>query len=97
MPRWERALHSGLAPEAGRESLESRDLALETIMLGLRTADGIELAAFRRRFDVDLIEGNSALVKQSQADGLLRHESGRLTPTVRGMAVADGLAASFEI
>ncbi len=97
LPRWERALYSGRAPEAGREILESRDLALETVMLGLRTADGIELDAFRRRFDVDLIEGNSALIKQSQAEGLLRHESGRLIPTVRGMAVADGLAASFEI
>lgn len=93
---WEKALQSGVAPEAGHEMLEPQDLALETIMLGLRTADGIELDEFTRRFGVDLVERNSALVEQSEAEGLLCHDSGRLVPTVKGMAMADGLAALFK-
>lgn len=96
-PRWERALRSGRTPEADSEMLQPRDLALETIMLSLRTAGGIDLVDFERRFGFDLVETNLALVERSTAGGLLRHEEGRLAPTVPGMAVADGLAAAFEV
>ncbi len=65
-------------------------------MLALRTTDGIDLVDFERRFGVDLVATNRALVERSVAGGLLRHEPGRLAPAVKGLAMADGLAAAFE-
>ncbi len=97
LPRWERALRSGQTPEVGSEVLEPRDLALETIMLGLRTAEGIDLGHFEQRFGFELAEHNRAFIERSVAGGLLRHEGGRLAPTPEGLAVADGLATAFEV
>ena len=84
-------------PEEGAETLGDDDLALETIMLGLRTAEGIDLALFEQRFGVDLAARNPSAVERAVADGLLRLRNGRLAPTASGLAVADGLAASFEV
>ena len=97
LPRWERALTSEPSPEAGSEVLATRDLALETIMLALRTAAGIDLAAFEQRFGFDLARRNQPLIERSVASGLLRHQDGRLAPTLEGLAVADGLAAAFTV
>ena len=97
LPRWERAVRDRLEPVESAEVLALPDLALETIMLGLRTDRGIDLAAFERRFGFDLVERDQALVERSVAGGLLRYEAGRLLPTLEGMAVADALAASFEL
>jgi putative oxygen-independent coproporphyrinogen III oxidase len=77
-------------PIAGSEELTAEDLALEALMLGLRTVEGIDLEQFRRRYGVDL-------VMQGQLEGLLKVEDGRLVPTLDGWAVADTLARSFEI
>lgn len=77
-------------PIAGSEELAAEDLALEALMLGLRTAEGIDLERFRRRHGVDL-------EMPERMEGLLNVEDGRLVPTLEGWAVADTLARSFEI
>jgi coproporphyrinogen III oxidase-like Fe-S oxidoreductase len=66
-------------------------------MLGLRTREGIDLARFRERFGTDLVAANEALVERLVADGLVTLEGERLAPTLRGFAVADGLAAGFRL
>ncbi len=95
--RWERVVRAGKRPLEGSETLGDDDLALETIMLGLRTADGIDLARFEQRFGFDLAAANRSTVERAVADGLLRHRDGRLAPTTEGFAVADGLAASLDV
>lgn len=94
---WERRVRSGERPVAGGEELSDGELALEALMLGLRTREGIDLVRFRKRFGVDLVAANEALVERLAADGLVTLEGGRLAPTLRGFAVADGLPAGFEI
>ena len=66
-------------------------------MLGLRTADGIDLREFRTRYGVDLRQNNEPLVARLVNDGLLRIEGDRLLPTLAGLAVTDSLARDFEI
>jgi coproporphyrinogen III oxidase-like Fe-S oxidoreductase len=70
-------------------------------MLGLRTTAGIDLDGFAARYGFDLLAANEALVARLVAEGhLVVHESVEhrwLVPTVSGLAVADGLAAAFEI
>ncbi len=97
LARWERAVRSGDRPLEGSETLGDSDLALETIMLALRTAEGIDLARFEQRFGLDLVARNQARIERAIDGGLLRQEDGRLVPTLEGLAVADGLAASFEV
>ena len=94
---YEARIDRGERPIAGSEELSAEDLAFEAVMLGIRTLDGIDLARFRERYGVDLLERNAALVERLTRDGLLRMETGRLVPTLEGLAIADSLARDFEV
>jgi oxygen-independent coproporphyrinogen-3 oxidase len=87
---YESRIDASERPIAGSEELTAEDLALEALMLGLRTVEGIDLEQFRRRYGVDL-------VMPERMEGLLEIEDGRLVPTLEGWAVADTLARGFEI
>src|SRR5690349_7332589 len=47
---YERRIEAGERPVAGSEDLTRQDLALEALMLGLRTIDGIDSERFRERY-----------------------------------------------
>ena len=79
-------------PIDGSETLEPGDLALETLLLRLRTFEGIDLPAFRQRFGFDLAERNQRLIEECIPHGQLRLVDDRLQPTVAGLAVADRAA-----
>jgi len=104
--RWwnERALPAYLAAVqrvgsavVGSERLSQRDLALETLMLRLRTAEGLDLEDFRGRFEVDLRGLNVSLIESLCANRLTALDGSWLRPTAGGMAVADGLVARFRL
>jgi len=100
--RWESRVAAGERPVEGDESLGAHALATEAVMLGLRTASGIDLDAFTARFGADLLGANETLVARLVDAGNLVVLAGpgtsrRLAPTRSGMAVADGMAAAFEL
>ncbi len=97
LAKWQRQIEAGHRPVAGRERLSTQDLALETLMLSLRTVAGLDLSSFEARFDFDLVAHNRALVEQLDREGLLRLHDNLLAPTLEGFAVADGLAAGFSL
>lgn len=88
---YEARIDSGELPIAGSEELSDEDLALEAVMLGLRTVEGIDLERFH------LLERNAALIERLSREGLLRVGAGRLAPTLQGLAVADHLARNFDL
>lgn len=90
-------LGRGERPVAGEERLEPQELALEALMLGLRTCEGVDLGKLRRRWGLDLEDVNRELVADLVSRGLLRASKGRLRPSRQGLAVADALARAFEI
>ncbi len=94
---YEARVAAGERPLAGEEDLTLADLALEALMLRLRTVEGIDLAEFRARYGVDLAAVNGPWLERLVEEGYLRAESGRLAPTRRGLAVADSLARGFEL
>jgi oxygen-independent coproporphyrinogen III oxidase len=100
-PRWEKRVAAGERPVEGEESLGPLALATEAVMLGLRTTTGVDLDDFATRFGLDLLAANDALVARLVAEGHLAVRSGpegqRLVPTLSGLAVADGIAAAFDI
>ena len=89
------AVESGASAIGGSEDLSDEQLAAETVMLALRTTDGLDLGAYRERFGRDFLEANRVAVGGAVDGGLLTLSKSRLRPTVGGLAVADGLAADF--
>ena len=95
--RWAERVARGERPTAGGEDLAPDDLALEAVMLGLRTRDGIDLESFHALHGLDLLDANRVLVESRERAGLLVIEGGRLRLTRRGWALADGIAAAMAI
>ena len=101
-PGWERRVGAGERPVLGEERLGAKAMATEALLLGLRTAAGIDLDGFAARYGVHLLAVNDTLVARLVAEGRLVVRSGpqgesRLVPTRSGLAVADGLAAALDI
>jgi len=101
-PRWERRLAAGERPIEGQELLGPKELAAEALLLGLRTVAGIDLDGFRARYGIDLLAANDGLVARLVDEGRVvmndeREGARRLVPTLSGLAVADGLAAAFDL
>ena len=94
---WQDRIREGRCPVEGTETLDAGALVLEALMVGLRTYAGVDLGRLRSRFGVDLIDSNLALVERLESEGLVALEQDHLLPTLRGLAVADGIASSFDI
>jgi oxygen-independent coproporphyrinogen-3 oxidase len=94
---WQRDIDAGRRPVEGEESLSRDQLAMEAVMLGLRTADGIDLDFLRARFGVELVAANREVVDRLVTNGCVSICGGRLRPTMSGMLIADALAGEFEV
>lgn len=94
---WGAALDRGEPPVEESEQLTRHDLALERLMLGLRTTAGLDLARFQRRYGVDLRRTDGRLMEKLEGAGLARLDGDRFALTLDGLAVADGLAVRFDL
>jgi oxygen-independent coproporphyrinogen-3 oxidase len=94
---WEQRIAARQLPIEQTERLDGHALALEALMVGLRTYAGVDLERIRSRFGVDVSALNAELIDRLAGDGMLTVAPGRLVPTLAGLAVADGLAGAFEV
>ena len=92
---WQLDVEAGKSPEAGRERLSDRELALERLMLGLRTPTGVDLSGLGLD-PSDLLAANRELFERFTRENLLHIDGDRLIPSLDGMARADALARSIE-
>lgn len=86
------ALRAGVLPVQGREALNRGQLMLESIFLGLRTSDGVDMWRFKRRYDVDFLDHFGAVLERLGAQDLLSVSADRCTLTMEGMVVADTIS-----
>jgi coproporphyrinogen III oxidase-like Fe-S oxidoreductase len=93
---WAQRLDAGERPVELEEKLSHSQLAMEGVMLGLRTPEGVDLKKIRERFDVDLAAANPATLEELDRRGLARLEGECLRPTLAGMALADSIAVGFD-
>ena len=63
----------------------------EALMLGLRTSEGIDLAAYTRRFGENLMTARADVIRRLLGNGLARVEAGRLFLIDRGMFVQNAI------
>lgn len=94
---WRSAVVREGAAVEGSERLRPEELALEALIFGLRTRDGLDLASLARRRSIDLRTANAALLERLQDDGLVVLDGPVMRPTLRGMVVAEWLVGRFEI
>jgi coproporphyrinogen III oxidase-like Fe-S oxidoreductase len=70
---------------------------LEALMLGFRTAAGVDLERLNRRHGIDLLARNADVIERFSVSGHLDVDGAKLRPTLAGLAIADTLARSFVI
>lgn len=92
---WTRALEDGRSPIGGEEELAADELFFEAVMLGIRTADGIDVEDLQQRFGAEIAVVDERAVERLAEEGHLRCEGRRIQPTPRGMAIAEGLVRSI--
>ena len=85
------ALEKGRTPVEDSECLTDDQLRFESIMLGLRTADGLNQDS--------IIDNHQSgrMLHGLQDAGFLRVENGRVVPTRKGFLVADYLASCLGV
>ena len=72
-----------------REYLDITERYNDTVMLSLRTCDGIDLADLKSRFGTDLHSYLLRQARQYEESGLLVHEHDRLRLSRNGLYVSD--------
>jgi len=94
---WMAPLDAGLPPIENSEKLGLRGLVLESLMLGLRTYAGVDFDNLPGGLGPTLWQDNRATIDDLVKRGLATVDRSRLRPTLRGLAVADTLARSFDL
>jgi oxygen-independent coproporphyrinogen-3 oxidase len=75
-----------------RAEISNVEAAREHLLMNLRLAEGIDLAAYRARWNT---EPNAQRIAELSADGFLRIENGRLIATPKGRLVLNKLIAEI--
>jgi len=86
---------AGPEREESEERLGPEEILEEALMLGLRTADGVDLEAAQRRAGVDPRAGREARIARHVATGSLLDEGGRLRVPRERWIVLDGIVADL--
>jgi len=84
-------IRSGHEPVEDREELLQEQLRMEALYFGFRTKRGIRGPAFRERYGLDLFREEEAALRGMREEGLIRLDGEVLSPTRRGLALADRL------
>jgi putative oxygen-independent coproporphyrinogen III oxidase len=90
-----RQLASGRLPVAGSETLSRAQKMIEAVFLGLRTAEGIPIGDFERRFGVGFDGLFAEEIERFRARGLVVVGNGHCRLTVDGMLLLDAIAAAL--
>lgn len=88
-------VEAGEDPVAESERLGPRAALGETVMLGLRLAEGVRLSALAARTGLDAGAEVGGLVRRLAAGGLLEFDGDRFALTREGLCVGDAVAAEF--
>lgn len=93
LARYLAQLERGDSPVATAEAVSHEQAMAESLLLGLRLAEGIELETFARRFGVTLADATGGELAPLVAGGFLVLDRARLCATPRGRAVLDLVTA----
>ncbi len=92
---YSKTVQKGLEPLDFEEKLSREDMALERIMLGLRTVEGVNLSDMFGALGVDARKMWPGALKSLQEFGWARISHTHIKPTFLGLGMADGAARLF--
>ena len=93
--RWVKSWLKGQPALQDVEKLSADAKIREAIFLALRQIDGISIADFDRRWDIDLLRDFAPAIDDNIAKGLLTVSDGRVQLTSEGIFFADNVSADF--
>lgn len=82
-------------PSSLEEVIDEEEAMKETMLLGLRLTEGIDIGSFHQRFGRSPRDVFSAKIKGLEADGLLEEVAGRIRLTKHGIDFANLAFAAF--
>jgi oxygen-independent coproporphyrinogen-3 oxidase len=88
-------VRAGAEPIAEARRLTRIEQLSEALFMGLRLAEGIDLAAYGARFGHDVWSRYGDALEPAVAAGLLDHDAGRLRLTRRGRLLANEVMQAF--
>jgi oxygen-independent coproporphyrinogen-3 oxidase len=88
-------LNTGSLPVAWSENITTENDIFETVFLGLRMTDGLDLERFRQRFGMPLNQVYPGLTETLVNKGLLERRSNHLRLTTAGLVVANEVMCEF--
>ena len=83
------------APVEILEQMSAEEKMREEIILALRLCDGIDLAQFAARYQLDLIGRFAVEIEDAEQKGLLKLENNRLCLTRRGYFLSNQVFCRF--
>ncbi|BCV20560.1 radical SAM family heme chaperone HemW [Moorella sp. Hama-1] len=89
------AVAAGRLPRAEIETLTRRQQMGETMFLGLRLLEGVDLEVFRQRFGADARQVYARELARLYRAGLVEEGAGRLRLTARGLPLANEVFVAF--
>lgn len=92
---YEAAVAAGRWPLAGGEAIDLKGQMEETMILGLRTREGVGEEEFRARFGRELREVYGPVGERLEREGLLDRSGGRWRLTPRGRRLGNRVWAEF--
>jgi oxygen-independent coproporphyrinogen-3 oxidase len=95
--RWESGVDNARLNVIDYESLDARARAAEMIWLGLRTREGVDVAATGERTGADVLRHHGETIRALSDGGLLVAGSGRIRLHPDAWHLADGVAAEFLV
>jgi len=95
VPHYVNEVRAARRPVAGAEVLTADQEMMEVILLGLRTADGVDLQDFKRRFGADFMSLYGKPAAELESRGLLVLRDERCAPTRRGMLFLNTVTAAL--
>ncbi len=85
----------GRGAVAGSERLEMKGVMGETIMMGLRMLEGINLQNFKKRFGVEIQSTFSDVISRLLSNNLIIFDNGNLKLTHKGLLFYNDVSAEF--
>jgi oxygen-independent coproporphyrinogen-3 oxidase len=78
-------IHAGNMPYAESEQSSEEEYAFETLMLGLRLVEGVDMVAYKSRHGIDIMQRLGAEIESLKNRGLADIYEGRLCLTEQGL------------
>jgi oxygen-independent coproporphyrinogen-3 oxidase len=88
-------LKAGKLPIATGEELSAAMIEAETVFLGLRLADGINIEEVNKTFGIDFLTKYQQQLEKYIVKGLLTLDDGRVKLTIEGVLLANEIFADF--